>query len=104
MRHDVEITGHLEIALEENRVVDVTAHGSRIRAEIGDLARVRPGIRLLGSGALLARRLARVLAARALTLAITRNGEPLVELGDGIRSHPLARLVGLARVRVHRRK
>lgn len=103
MHRDVEITGHLEIALEDRGIVDVTAHGSRIRAEIGDFTLARPGLRLVRSSALLARRLARVLAARALTLAVTRRGEPLVELGAGVEAHPLARLIGWARVRVHRR-
>lgn len=98
----VEIVGHLELTLDDSSVIDVTAHGSRVRLEIGDLAPRRPTIRLVRSSATLARRLAKVLHARKLTLSITRNGAPFIELGSGVVGGPIARLFGLSRVRVHR--
>ncbi len=104
MAADVEITGHLELSLDDNRVIDVTAHGSRIRAEIGSFGPKRPGLRFIGSSALLTRRLSRVLHARKLTLAITREGETLAEIGAGVPSNPIARLFGFGRVRVYRKK
>ncbi|GAC1398589.1 MAG: hypothetical protein NVS2B8_03020 [Vulcanimicrobiaceae bacterium] len=104
MTSDVEITGHLELSLDDDRVVDVTGHGSRIRAEIGELGPKRPGLRFVLSSAMLARRLARVLHARTLTLSITRNGEPLVELGAGVSGSPLARLFGFRGIRVFGKK
>ena len=51
----------------------------------------------------LARRLARELDARGLTLVVTRNGAALAELGAGVRASPLARLFGLAHVRLPKR-
>ena len=104
MAADVEITGHLELSLDDERVIDVTGHGSRIRAEIGTFGPKRPGLRFIGSSALLTRRLARILHARKLTLAITREGETVVEIGSGVASNPIARLFGFARVRVYRKK
>ena len=104
MAVDLEITGHLELSLDDERVIDVTGHGSRIRAEIGTFGPTRPGLRFIGSSVLLTRRLARVLHARKLSLAITRGGETVVEIGTGVPSNPLARLFGFARVRVFRKK
>ncbi|GAC1302651.1 MAG: hypothetical protein NVSMB19_12090 [Vulcanimicrobiaceae bacterium] len=82
----------------------MTAHGSRVRAEIGDLGPRRPSLRLVRSSAILARRLSHALHARTLTLTITRHGEPLLDLGCGVRGGPLARLLGFSRVRLYRRK
>lgn len=104
MAVDVEITGHLELTLDDDATIDVTAHGSRVRAEIGDFGPRRPSLRLVRSSAQLARRLSRVLDARTLTLSITRHGETLVEIGSGVRGGPLARLLGLSRVRVYWKK
>ncbi|GAC1310652.1 MAG: hypothetical protein NVS2B3_17500 [Vulcanimicrobiaceae bacterium] len=100
MAADVEITGRLELTLDDAATIDVTAHGSRVRAEIGDLAPRRPSLRFVASSAQLARRLSRVLHARTLTLSITRHGETIVEIGSGVRGGPVARLFGLSRVRV----
>jgi len=104
VKSDVEITGHLELTLDDAHTIDVTAHGSRIRAEVGDIGPKRPGLRFVASGAVLARRLSRVLHARTLTLSITRDGEPLVDIGAGVTGHPLGRLLGLSRVRVYWKK
>ncbi len=104
MKSDVEVTGRLELTLDDAHTIDVTAHGSRIRAEVGDIGPKRPGLRFVASSAILARRLARVLHARTLTLSITRGGEPLVEMGAGVTGQPLARLLGLSRVRVYWKK
>lgn len=104
VRHDVEITGHVELSLDGERTIDVTAHGSRIRAEIGAFAPGRPGLRLVRSSAQLARRLSRVLAARELTLSLTQDGKPLADLGAGVTGSPLARLLGFSRVRVYWRR
>ncbi len=104
MAADVEITGHLELTLDDSATIDVTAHGSRVRLEIGDLGPRRPSLRLVRSSATLARRLARVLHARRLTLSITRHGAPLVEIGSGVVGGPIARLFGLSRVRVYRKR
>ena len=101
---DVEITGHLELTLDDHATIDVTAHGSRVRAEIGDLGLHRPSLRLLRASAMLARRLSRLLHARTLTLTVTRFGEPLIDVGAGIRGGPLARLLGFSRVRVYWRR
>lgn len=100
MPSDVEITGHLELMLDDDATIDVTAYGSRVRAEIGDLGPIRPSLRFVRSSATLARRLSRLLHARTLTLTITRHGEPFVEIGSGVNGGPLARLFGLSRVRV----
>jgi len=104
MRHDVELTGRLELLLDDERMIDVTAHGSRIRAEIGDAGPKRPGLRFIRSTAILARRLARLLHARKLTLSITRHGEPFLEIGAGVSAHPLARVLGFSRVRMYGKK
>jgi hypothetical protein len=101
---NVEVTGHLELSLDDERFIDVTAHGSRIRAEIGTLGPKRPGLRFIGSSALLARRLSRVLNARKLTLAITREGETVAEIGAGVPGNPIAKLLGFGRVRVFGKK
>jgi len=101
MASDVEITGHLELTLDDDATIDVTAHGSRVLAEIGDLGPRRPSLRLVRSSIELARRLARFLHARTLTLTITRRGTPLVEIGSGVRGGLLARVLGLSRVRVY---
>jgi len=101
---NVEITGHLELSLDDEHVIDVTAQGSRISAEIGTFGPKRPGLRFIGSSALLARRLSRVLHARKLTLAITREGKTLAEIGAGVPSNPIARLLGFGRVRVFGKK
>ena len=102
--HAVEITGHLELSLDDEHTIDVTAQGTRIRAEIGDFGANRPGLRLVRSSAMLARRLSRVLHARHLTLSITRNGASLVDIGAGVSGSPLARLFGFSRVRVYWKK
>lgn len=104
MTGDVEITGHLEVTLDDSATIDVTAHGSRVRLEIGDLGPRRPTLRFVRSSARLARRLARLLHERKLTLSITRHGAPFVEIGSGVVGGPLARLLGLARVRVYRKR
>lgn len=101
MKRDLEITGRLELSLDDAHSIDVTAHGSRVRAEIGDLAPKRLGLHFIRSTATLAGRLSRILHARTLTLTITRDGVPFAELGTGVRSYPLARLFGLSRVRVY---
>ena len=104
MPSDVEITGHLELTLEDEATIDVTAYGSRVRCEIGDLASRRPTLRLVGSTAVLAKRLARLLDASALTLTLTRNGKPFADLGSGVRGGPLASILGFSRIRVYWKK
>ncbi|MBD5653857.1 MAG: hypothetical protein IAI50_01600 [Candidatus Eremiobacteraeota bacterium] len=103
MANVVEISGSLQLSIDE-REIDVTAFGSRVRVEIGDLAPARPTFRFVRSTSQLARRLARALNERRLTLVVTRHGSPVVELGSGVRGGALARILGLGRVRVYRRR
>ena len=104
MPHQVEITGSLQVGLDGERTIDVTANGSRVTAEVGDLASGRTPLRFLRSRYVFARRLSRVLDRRALTLVLTNDGEPVAEFGSGVRGGLFDRLVGLARVRRYRKK
>ncbi len=101
MARVVEVSGALHVTLDE-RTIEVTADGSRVRAEIGDIATGRPSIRLAASSFVLARRLSRSLDRSALTLVITRAGVEVAELGAGVRGGRLARFLGMPNVRVRR--
>jgi hypothetical protein len=95
----LEVTGSLTLTTLDRRI-DVTADGSRVRAEIGDLALGRPSLRRATTGYALTRRLLRVLDAASLTVDVTRHGRTVAEFGAGVRGGALARLVGLSRVRI----
>ena len=101
MRRGLEVMGALRLTVDD-RTIDVTAMGSRVRAEIGELPNVRPSVRLVASSFTLARRLSRALDATDLTLVITRDGRTVAELGSGVRGGALATMLGIARVRVVR--
>jgi hypothetical protein len=97
----LEVTGSVTLTVD-GRTIEVTGTGTRVRAEIGGLDAGRPSLRLATSGYALARRLSRALDARALTVEITRDGRTVAELGAGVRGGTLARLLGIARVRIVR--
>lgn len=103
-RSVLEIDGMLQITGTGGESIAVSGEGSRIRADIGSLATGRPTLRLIGSSLVLARRLAKALARRELTLLITRSGTPLIELGSAARGGFLERLLRMPRVRLYRRK
>ncbi len=101
MARGLEVSGFLQVTIDD-RTIDVTAEGSRVCAEIGDIASGRPSLRLAIAGFTLVRRLARVLDDRALSLHVTRDGRPVLELGAGVRSGTLARIFGVSNVRIVR--
>ncbi len=100
----LEIEAALEITTAEGRTIELSAAGSKWRAEIGSLELRRPTLRLVRSSLSLARRLSRLLATQKMTLVITRSGRPLAELGSGVSGGPVAKLLGASRVRVYLRK
>lgn|GEM_PF-3513531 len=102
MPRALDLSGRLQVGVDD-RTFELTASGSSVRLEIGDFAPSLRSLRFVRSGGTLARRLGRVLAARAVTLVVTRNGRPIVELGAGVRSGRFARLLGFANVRLVRR-
>jgi hypothetical protein len=97
----LEVSGFLQVTIDD-RTIDVTAEGSRVRAEIGDMASGRPSLRLAITGFTLVKRLARALDDRALSLLVTRDGRPVLELGSDVRSGTLARIFGVRHVRIVR--
>jgi hypothetical protein len=97
----LELTISLQVTLDDH-TFEVTADGSRISADVGDLEFGRPTLRLGASALELARRLSEALAARSLTLTITRHGREIVELGAGVDGGSLARFLGVSRVRILR--
>jgi hypothetical protein len=99
----LEIEAALEITSADGATIGLVADGSTWRAEIGSLEIRRPTLRLVRSSFTLVRRLSRILAARHLTLVITRSGRPVAELGAGVAGGLAARLLGASRVRVFRR-
>ena len=99
----LEFDAALTIEAADGRQFAVAATGSNVRVELSDVA-PRRTLRLIASSVTLARRLSRVLDRSALTLTLTRDGEAVVELGAGVRGGPLARALGLERVRVIRRR
>lgn len=101
MARGLEVSGFLQVTVDD-RTIDVTADGSRVRAEIGDLASGRPSLRHALSGLTLARRLSRLLDESAITLLVTREGRPIAELGSGVRGGALARFLRVPRVRIVR--
>ena len=88
---------------DTGRRIALSAQGSRVRLEIGDLPPRRTTFRLLRSGFTLARRLSKALDDRSLTLTVTREGEPLVDLGSGVAGNLAMRLLGISRVRTYGR-
>jgi hypothetical protein len=99
MGRGLEVVAALQMTVDD-RTIDLTADGSLVRVEIGDLAIGRRSLRLATSGYVLARRLSRVLVASQMTLRVTRHGRRIVELGAGVRGGALARLLGISRVRI----
>ena len=102
--HRLELAGELVLTAETGRTIALTANGSRVRLEVGDVPKRRTTLRLLRSSLTLARRLSRALHDRSLTLVVTRDGEPLFEIGTGVTGGLLARLLGIACVRLYRPK
>ena len=100
----IELDGELQITGAEGDAIRLVGEGSRLRAEVGAVTAVRPTLRLASSGVTLARRLAKVLAQRNLTLLVTRSGVPVIELGAQARGGIVERLFGMPRVRLFRRK
>lgn len=101
--HRLELEGDLEFTAENGHRIALSAHGSNVRLELGPVPGQRTTLRLLRSSVTLVRRLSRVLQNRSLTLVITREGEPLIELGTGVTGQAVARLFGMSRVRFYRR-
>jgi hypothetical protein len=99
MGRGLEVVATLQMTVDD-RTIDLTADGSRVRVEIGDLTIGRWSPRLATSGFALVRRLSRVLVASQMTLHVTRNGRQIVELGAGVRGGAVARLLGIACVRI----
>ena len=99
----LEFEGELQITAQDGGSIDVSASGSRVRAEIGTFSLGRPTLRLVTSSVVLARRLATVLERESITLVITRDGKPVAELGAGVKGGLAARLFRMPRVRMHRR-
>jgi len=100
----LEVDGSFELTGSNGESIALIGEGSRIRADIGSLSTGRPTLRLVRSGVIFLRRLAKLLARRNLTLLVTRSGVPLIELGAAARGGFAARLIGLSRVRLYRRK
>lgn len=98
----VEVNGALQLEFDGRRI-DIAATGSRLSAEVSSLEAPRPTLRLIASSMTLARRLSRTLDEAGLTLTLTRDGRAVLELGAGVRSRGIAKLLGLQRVRVYRR-
>jgi antitoxin (DNA-binding transcriptional repressor) of toxin-antitoxin stability system len=73
-----------------------------MRAEVGDLPVGRGSLRTVRSNYLLARRISRFLVRAALSVEITRHGRAVLEIGAGVRSSPLARILGIENVRLVR--
>lgn len=90
--------GRLDFADELGRTVVLSGDGSRIVAEIGAFGRPKPNLRLIGSTIVLLRRASRALDDGALSLAVTRDGETLFEIGRGVRPSTFARLLGIRRL------
>jgi hypothetical protein len=102
MPRAIELSGRVRLTIDD-RTIDVVADGTHLQAEIGDLDVRRPTLRLVRSGFQLARRLARTLDERKLTLDVTSGGRRVVSLGAGVRGPRFGRLFGLERVRMYRR-
>ncbi len=100
----LEVDGTLQISGTEGESIALVGEGSRLRAEIGSLSAGRRNWRIVGSGFILVRRLAKALARRNLTLLVTRSGVPFIELGAEARGGFAGRLFGMPRVRLFRRK
>ena len=97
----IDVVADLRITIDD-RAIDVTADGSSVRAEIGNLAAGRPTLRFALSGLSLARRVSRALDGAALTVVLTREGRPVAELGANVRGGVLARLLRIPNVRLIR--
>jgi hypothetical protein len=96
----IEVWAELHVSALD-RTIDVSANGSHVRAEVSTLAIRRPTLRLVVTGALALRRLASVLGARGLRLTVSHAGRDVIDLGAGVRAHPIARLLGCSYLRVN---
>jgi hypothetical protein len=88
----------------DDRHIDVTCRGSSVSAEVGDLPIGKMSLRTAKSNYFVARRLSRFLVRASLKVEITRHGRTVLEVGAGVHASPLARILGIANVRLVRSK
>ncbi len=86
----------------DDRHIDLTCRGTNMRAEVGDLPIGKMSLRTARSNYVIARRISRFLVRASLTVEITRHGRTVLKLGAGVQSSPLARILGIANVRLVR--
>ncbi len=86
----------------DDRQIDVTCRGSSLSAEVGDLTFGKMSLRKARANYSIARRLSRFLVRASLTVEITRHGRTILQLGAGVHANPLARILGIANVRLVR--